>query len=533
MAEPRLQVQDSHGGRRLVVLDRPLMTIGRSADCAVRLTDAEVSRDHAEIEQVHGRFVVRDRGSKFGTFVNSEPVTAERALAHGDVIRLGRLGRVELRFLINDEPLSSSVLDSSIVGGFQQLKKLIEGLRSGRALVLDDVLALVLDAAIEVTGAERGFIMLADPAGMLEFKLARGEGKVTLSGDRFDMSRKIPEEVFATGRDAAIDLLEVPDDHEGTIVHGIRYVRCVPLRVVRIVERADVSIDSRPIGVLYLDGRQKATLMSRAAAASLTALANEAADAIESARLWREARDNARIVEELRVAFQIQQALLPRPARSASFFDAVAASVPCSEIGGDFFDYMDLAGNRFGFALGDVAGKGTPAALLAAVIQGIFVGHVQTSYDPGVMMAAVNRSLVTRAVEARFATVFLGVLEPGGMLTYCNAGHSLPFLFSSTGVQRLAGGGTVLGMFAGARYESVAVQLQPGDTVIVFSDGVSEARNPLAEEFGDDRISSTLAPIAGQPVQAVLDALLRAVREFAATVPQHDDITALVVRYLA
>ena len=108
------------------------------------------------------------------------------------------------------------------------------------------------------------------------------------------------------------------------------------------------------IEIRDLDGRQKATLMSRAAAASLTALANEAADAIESARLWREARDNARIVEELRVAFQIQQALLPRPVRSASFFDAVAASVPCSEIGGDFFDYMDLAGNRFGIKIRNV-----------------------------------------------------------------------------------------------------------------------------------------------------------------------------------
>jgi sigma-B regulation protein RsbU (phosphoserine phosphatase) len=300
---------------------------------------------------------------------------------------------------------------------------------------------------------------------------------------------------------------------------------------VRIVERADVSIDSRPIGVLYLDGRRKATLMSRAAAASLTALANEAADAIESARLWKEARDNARLVEELRVAFQIQQALLPRPIRSASFFDAVAASIPCSEIGGDFFDYMDLPGNRFGFAIGDVAGKGVPAALLAAVIQGILVGHVQTSHDPGVMMTAVNRSLLTRAVEARFATAFLGVLDAGGMLTYCNAGHNLPFLFSSTGVQRLAGGGTVLGMFEGARYESVTVHLQRGDTVVVFSDGVSEARNPPGEEFGDDRICSTLAPIAGQPVQVVLDTLLAAVRTFAATVPQHDDITAVVVRY--
>jgi serine phosphatase RsbU (regulator of sigma subunit) len=499
----------------------------------VRLTDAEVSRDHAEIEQVHGRFVVRDRGSKFGTFVNGEQVTAERPLAHGDVVRLGRLGRVELRFLIQDEPVSSSVFDSSILGGFQQLTKLIEGLRSGRgrALVLDDVLALVLDAAIEVTGAERGFIMLADSAGMLEFKLARGEGKVTLSGARFDMSRKIPEEVFATGRDAAIDLLDVPDDHEGTIRHGIRYVRCVPLRVVRIVERADVSVDSQPIGVLYLDGRRKATLMSRAAAASLTALADEAAAAIESARLWKEARDNARIVEELRVAFQIQQALLPRPTKSASFFDAVAASVPCREIGGDFFDYMDLAGNRFGFALGDVAGKGAPAALLAAVIQGILVGHVQTSHDPGVMMAAVNRSLLTRAVEARFATAFLGVLDPGGTLTYCNAGHSPPFLFSSVGVKRLDGGGTVLGIIDGARYESVAVQLQPGDTVVVFSDGVSEARNPQGEEFGDDRVSTTLAPFVGQPVQVVLDTLLAAVREFAATVPQNDDITAVVMRY--
>jgi phosphoserine phosphatase RsbU/P len=283
--------------------------------------------------------------------------------------------------------------------------------------------------------------------------------------------------------------------------------------------------------VLYLDSHEKGTLLSRTARSALSALAAEAAVAIENARLYREAMEKVRIDEELRVASQIQQALMPAPRRSAAFFEAVGTSIPCREIGGDFFDYIDLPDGRFGFALGDVAGKGTPAALLTAVLQGIFAGNAPTAAGPGDTMARVNRGLLSRAIEARFATAFFAVLGSDGRLAYCNAGHNPPFVFSKSTVRRLEAGGMVLGLFASATYDQDVVQLVPGDTVVVFSDGISEALNGAGEEYGDERIVEAITAALAEPPQRVLDALVAHVKQFVGGAPQNDDITALVVRY--
>src|SRR5206468_5712243 len=220
--------------------------------------------------------------------------------------------------------------------------------------------ALVLDSAIEVTGAERGFIMLATDAGDLEMKLARARGRVTLPGTRFETSRKIPEEVFATGQEKIVaDLLDgdLANVHMGTVALGIRHVLCTPLKLVRYLDRADQQTAEKRIGVLYLDSREKGALLSRAARAALETLATEAAVAIENARLYRETMEKARMEQEMRIAAEIQQALLPKAGRIGAYFRAAAASLPCRSIGGDFYDYVDLPGGSFGFALGDVAGK--------------------------------------------------------------------------------------------------------------------------------------------------------------------------------
>jgi serine phosphatase RsbU (regulator of sigma subunit) len=532
MPEPRLQVQDSLG-RRLVVLDKPVFTIGRRSTSDLPLTDSEISREHAEIAIVDGQYVVRDRGSRHGTFVNGRQIITEQPLTDGDRIRLGRSGGAEVRFLVGEDVAPGT--DVSSAGGFRHVAALLEGLQAlGATRVLDEVLALVLDAAIEVTGAERGFIMLADENGRLDLKLARGLGRVSLSGTNFETSRKIPEDVFASGREKMVADLRDGDlagAHEGTVALGIRKVLCVPLRAVRLVDRGDQPADARPIGVLYLDSRQRGTLLSRTARSALSTMAAEAGVAIENARLYRATLEKARLDEELRIASEIQQALLPRPYRSGPYFEVVARSVPCREIGGDFFDYIDLPDGRFAFALGDVSGKGTPAALLTAVVQGIFSGQAAVIQDPGETMSRVNRGLFSRAVEARFATAFFGVLDRDGRLAYCNAGHNPPFVFSTKDVRRLDVGGTVLGLFNDARYDQGVVTLEAGDTVVVFSDGVSEALDTAGEEFGDDRIRAAVAQGLSQSPQSVLDALLGAVKQFVGTAAQNDDITALVLRY--
>jgi phosphoserine phosphatase RsbU/P len=532
MSEPRLQVQDSLG-RRLVVLDKPVFTIGRRSSCDLPLMESEVSREHAEIARVGSAYVVRDRGSRYGTFVNGTQIAADHQLVHGDRIRFGRGSGAEVRFLLSDESADSS--EASSIIGLRQVATLLESLQAlGGARVLDDVLAMVMDAAIEVTGAERGFIMLASKEGRLEMKLARAQGRVSLSGTRFDTSRKIPEDVFASGKEKIVADLRDGDlarAHEGTLALGIRHVLCVPLKIVHYVDRPTAPAEARCIGVLYLDSRGKGTLLSQTARAALATLAAEAAVAIENARLYRETLEKARIDEELRIASQIQQALLPTPHRAAAFFDAYGTSISCREIGGDFYDYIDLPDGRFGFALGDVAGKGTPAALLTAVLQGIFAGHAPASGGPSDTMSRVNRGLLARAVEARFATAFFGIIGPDGRLAYCNAGHNPPFVFSGGTTRRLEAGGLVLGLFANATYEEEAVQLTAGDTVVVFSDGVSEALNERGEEFGDERIVEAISPALSEPPQELLGRLLAAVKSFTGAAPQNDDITALVLRY--
>src|SRR6476619_1466577 len=533
MPDARLEVTDALG-RRIVPIAKGQFEIGRRDTIDLRLACSEVSRDHAEIAPQDNHFVVRDRNSRYGTYVNGEQV-AERTLAHGDRIRLGRTGGAEMVFLLADSPPPVERATTTAVGDLRQIAVLLEGLRAlGSGRVLDDVLSLVLDSAIEVSGAERGFIMLAPPTGELEFKMARGKGRTTLPGSSFATSRKIPEEVFRTGEPRIVaDLLdgELANMHTGTVALGIRHVLCVPLRLVRYLDRAEAVGEERRIGVLYLDNREKGTLLSNSTRAALETLATEAAVAIENARLYRETLEKARMEQELRIAAEIQQALLPEPRRKGAFFEAVGESVPCRSIGGDFFDYVDLPDGAFGFAVGDVAGKGAPAALLTAVLQGVFAAQASSGSSPADTLSKVNLALIRRAIESRFATGLYAIVRPGGALTYCNAGHNPPMVFTQTGVTRLEKGGLILGLFEHATFEEETVALEPGDLLIAFSDGVTEAMSATGEEYGEDRLQTCVEANREKLPQDVLDAIFASVREFTTGAVQSDDVTALVLRY--
>jgi serine phosphatase RsbU (regulator of sigma subunit)/pSer/pThr/pTyr-binding forkhead associated (FHA) protein len=530
MARPRLEVSDPLG-RRVVLIDKPTLTIGRRAGNDVHLTGSDVSRDHAQIVAINGRHVLRDHGSSAGTFVNGEPVK-ERVLSHGDRVHVGSSGTVELVFLVEE---ATHVQRAAGGGELRQVGILLDALRAmGSGRVLDEVLALVLDSAIEVTGAERGFIMLADKNGALDMKLARAQGKVTLPKAGFTTSRKIPQEVFETGQQKIVADLsdrDLAEAHQGTLALGIRHVLCTPLRLVRYLDSADAASEPRNIGVLSLDSREKGTLLLPATQTALETLAAEAAVAIENARLYRETVEKTRIDQELRMASTIQQALLPSARKAAGFFDAMGASIPCRAIGGDFFDYLDLADKRVGFALGDVSGKGPPAALLTAMIQGILAAHALTSMDARAMMMAINRGLLLRAIRGRFATAFFAILDRDGTLVCSNAGHNPPMLFGKRGMRRLETGGMPLGLFETAEYEQESVTLDPGDTLLVFSDGVSEALTAAGEEFGDRRIQDVVTSLLCETPETILHGLLDAVGQFTNGAVQNDDITAVVVRY--
>jgi sigma-B regulation protein RsbU (phosphoserine phosphatase) len=284
--------------------------------------------------------------------------------------------------------------------------------------------------------------------------------------------------------------------------------------------------------VLYLDSRERGRLLSPATQHALEAFATEAAAAIESARLYRESAEKARLEQDLQLAAEIQRALLPQARQSGGHFEVAAASIPCRAIGGDFYDYFSLPAGTFGFALGDVSGKGPSAALLTAMIQGIFASQVNTAASAAALMAAVNEGLLHRSVRSRFATCVYGALTEDGRLTYCNAGHNPPILIGRRGEKLLETGGLILGMFPQAVYEQETLVLDPGDVLVMYTDGVTEALNPAGEEFGEGRVRTCLDANRQRPPAELLDCLLSEVRTFAADAAQHDDVTALVLRYV-
>ena len=252
-------------------------------------------------------------------------------------------------------------------------------------------------------------------------------------------------------------------------------------------------------------------------------------------RVREEAERTVREEQEMRVAAAVQQALLPPRLRAGPRYTAAGASIPCRTIGGDFFEYFDLPGGRVGFALGDVAGKGPPAALLAARVQGVFLSNLGADGDssPAATMTRVNQTLLGRPIEARFATMAYLILSPDGRLVSCSAGHNPAYVIVADGSERrLDRGGLMIGAFEGVSYEQESIELRSGDTIVLYSDGASDAENPDGEQFGEDRFRALL--LEGdrrEEPRDMLDRVLGSIQAFAGDRPLADDVTVLIVRY--
>ena len=540
MSQPNARLEVNDGlGQRIVPITKELLQIGRRTESDLRLVGSDVSREHAEIVQQNGDWILRDKGSRYGTYVNGEAVS-EHKLVHGDRVQFGRASGADVVFLTGEGPAHTDRSHNSAVNDLRQLASLLESLRAlGSGRVLDEVLALVLDAAIDVAGAERGFIMLAPADGKssgvdLDMKLARAKGRITLPGTGFKTSRKIPEEVYTTGELKIVaDLLEgdLADVHLGTVQLGIRHVACIPLRMVRYLDRADMKSETRNIGVLYLDSREKGSLLAPHTRTALDTLATEAGVAIENARLYRETLEKARIEHELKLAAEIQKALLPQGAHRGAFFESAGSSVQARAIGGDFFDMQDMPDGQFGFLVGDVAGKGPAAALLTSKILGIFSAFVSVGDSPEQTVDHINKVLTRRQIDARYATLLYGQLSADGKLMFCNAGHNPPLIFGADGLRRIESGGMPVGMFEMAPYSCDTITMKPGDTMVLYSDGVTEAHNVEGQEFGEARLVQVMERYTRGSADVVLEQIINAVKEFAHGAEQYDDVTALVVKY--
>jgi sigma-B regulation protein RsbU (phosphoserine phosphatase) len=246
------------------------------------------------------------------------------------------------------------------------------------------------------------------------------------------------------------------------------------------------------------------------------------------------ANGRAGVRRRLQGAAEVQRALLPAPCYSGSLAEAAAMTRPRWAVGGDFYDYIDR-GREFRVVLGDACGKGTAAALQAAVVQGLLAIEAEECGGPARLMADLNRALCRRLIPARFVTLFYGILGPEHRLTYCNAGLCRPLVVNQDRVHRLATGGPPLGLFSDATFEESTLTLYTGDILAACSDGILEAlgsNGSSGEEFGDRRVLDVVWRHRDKSPNEIVDSLVTAVRTFTGGGSLHDDMTALVVRYL-
>ena len=263
----------------------------------------------------------------------------------------------------------------------------------------------------------------------------------------------------------------------------------------------------------------------------LRSLANQAAVAIENAQLYQQSLEKRRMDRELRVAGTIQEQLLPERAPQIEGFDIAAASVPCSQVGGDFYDFIPLRDQRTVLVIADVAGKGVPGALLMASARAGLRAHLESVTEPHEVVRRLNLNLCHDARSGQFVSLFCAVLdEERRILSYTNAGHNPPLVVRGGELLRLEEGGLVLGADDEETYEEGSLSLQPGDVVVFYTDGVTEALNAEDEIFGTVRLLEVVRGWAGTDAETIISRIRRSIREFTRATPQSDDITLVVLR---
>ena len=312
---------------------------------------------------------------------------------------------------------------------------------------------------------------------------------------------------------------------DSILASGIRTAMCAPLWFTATGEGKDSVI-----GLVYVDSLQHSHSFGEDDLRVLTALANVAAAKIENVRLLEESLEKRHMEEDMRLAAEIQTGLLPRGAPDVPGYELVGINQPCRTVGGDYYDFATEDGRLF-IALGDVSGKGTGAALLMTVLRAAVRAHwMEESLADAV--ARINRTVCQNVPSNKFVTFFVATLDPAsGQVTYVNAGHNPPLLIrDGAEVELLQEGGMVLGLFEGVPYEAGRADMRPGDTLLAYSDGVTETWSPEGDEFGAEKLSDFAVDRHGLDAQALQDEILREIARFEAGARATDDRTLVVLR---
>lgn len=543
-ASSRLVVIEPNGPRREVPLEGFPFRIGRQAGNELTLRDSRISRQQAQIQQTNGVFVLEDMGSRHGTFVNGQKIIRHELKAN-DTIEFGVADSYRLIYISEGatiEELVGRVEAPAPAGGSRELYHLgvlLEVARAlGTGLSLEDILTVVVDAAIQVTRTERGVLLMAGPSGELQTLVARNAQKTTLRPEDLQVSKSVVKRVATSRRELIVSDTgdDIPMNPQESMARlALRTVVAIPIDKLPVIEAVDVTIATRQgelLGVLYLDSRAPTSAFSALDREVLRTLAREAATVVENARLFASSREKARLDHEIQIASEIQQRLLPKSLPDLPDVAIAGLTLACYSVGGDCFDVIELGGGRRGFFVGDVSGKGISAALLATLLQGVFFTTAAMDIPICDIFFRVNKYLCERTMESRYATVFYGVLDKDGNFEYVNAGHVPPLVRRTSGsLDPLASTNFPVGLFAEAEYQSARVKLEPGEFVVIYTDGVSEAVDTRNEQFEEARLRKILQESPARTVDEMVGAIRNSVKAFTQGAPQSDDITVLVIQY--
>ena len=544
-------------------ISRLRVTIGRSARNDLCIPDPFASRVHAEVRSEGDEYFLQDLGSANGTLYNGSIVETPITLTRGGRIQIG-----ETELVFNDSafPLSSgatmitdnsssipeaTIALSSADRTTSGLFEAIEGARSqsedsaehhlvakqsdllaliskvGVALLasvtLNETLEQIVALVFEAVPADRCMIMMRNEKNPeLKVAVARLRDRVGEVGE-IRISRSVIDEVVANGKSVLTsDAQADPRFAGGTVMlQGVRSVLAVPL-----------GVGANVFGIIYADSPLADGRFTEDHLKVLTTLASVAAIRVENARLTEEQIERERLEREQQVASEIQQRFLPATAPIVAGYELQGISFPCYEIGGDYYDFIQRDDGKLVVALGDVSGKGTAAALLMSSLHAAV--HAQADIHDSLVktISAVNRYLVDSIPANRFVTLFYAQLDPkNGTLSFLNAGHNPPLIVHTGGtMEQLASGGLPLGIMPNADFREGRTKLFPGDVLVIYSDGVSEAVNPSGEEFGPTRLYEVVARNLDASAGGIRDRIESALTKFCQGTPAADDITLVIVK---
>jgi serine phosphatase RsbU (regulator of sigma subunit) len=531
---------------RVVPIDELPFLVGRGRENGNHLTlnDASISRKCIAISTSPNGLQIEDRGQLGGIFVNGRRVTEGQLLHDGDLIRPGAEEACQLIFRSTDAPARGkdgstsldNLLDQAAGNSSSKLDRLTLLLEATSLLhthlPLDSIFATMLDHAISVTNADRGMLLVPDESGALLVRVARNEKGETLATDAVNPSSTVIQQATeqqstVINEDLRLADLNVQTAHS-VVVQFLRSAVVIPL--YNLLYERGATAPGELLGALYLDSK-RTSAFSVLDRKILDALGTQAANILENARLMQHERERQRLEQELSIAQRIQQALVPQGLRDYPHLAITGIHRPCHEVGGDYFDVFPLADGRIVILVADVSGKGLGAALVTAVLQGALSGML-LGIEPVKLIDHLNKFLLDRADLGRYLTMFVGLLGPEGILEFVPAGHPSPLLLRYGKVSELYTEGSFpIGLIPEASFTASRVQLEPDDTLLLFTDGVTEAEDKKRSLFETERLMEAFARHSDCSLDRLQSGIFDAVEKFSAGTKQSDDITLLLVRY--